>query len=143
MTIEERREYNRKRRDEHRKEYSARRRKWNTEHREEHNARKKKYYAEHREEYNAIMRKRLAEDLNKNGVKKSNIRKRSRRILDRCHANLTGYEIHHCFGYEDPNKFIYIPKSLHIQIHQFLKDNEIPADSNHWNLIRELVNECE
>lgn len=85
----------------------------------------------------------LSEDLNSNGIPKCNIRTRSRKILGKCHAKLPGYEIHHCFGYEDPNKFLYIPKSLHLKIHQFLRDNKIPADSDHWFAIRELVNSCE
>ena len=53
------------------------------------------------------------------------------------------YEIHHCFGYDDPSKFIYISKSLHIKIHQYLRDNNIDADSNHYDYIKHMINECE
>lgn len=117
---------------EHREERIAYQMQYNKEHREE-----------HREELRAYMRKYKAEDLNKNGATKKSIRDQSRRILEKSHAKLPGYQIHHCFGYEDPRKFIYIPKSLHLQIHQLLRDKKIPADSDHWMAIRDLVNSCE
>jgi len=143
MTREERREYMRKRRSEHREEYAARMRKKRSEHREEQREYMKKYNAEHKEELREYRKKYKAEDLNSNGTPKKNIRVVSGRILDKCHTKLPGYEIHHCFRYEDPNKFIYIPKSLHLKIHQLLREKKIPADSDHWNVIRELVNSCE
>lgn len=120
---EARREYMKQYRAED-KEYSKRIRKWRTEHRER-------------------GRKKQAEDVNSAGVTKHWIRVQSHNILFDKHTKLSGYEIHHCFGYEDPSKFIYIPKNLHIKIHQLLRDNRIPSDSNHWNTIRDLVNSCE
>lgn len=146
MTPEERKEYMKRYKAEHR-EY---RKKYNAEHREEKREYlrkymkkyRKKYISEHLEEHKARVRKYQSEDLNSNGVPKKDIRLSSRRILDKCHAKLTGYEIHHCFGYEDAEKFIYIPRELHLKIHKLLKDNHISADSDHWNLIRELVNSC-
>lgn len=142
MTREERREYTREYRAKHRKEYNALMRKYRAEY-PEYNDRKKKRRAERRKELNALLNKYQSEDLNKEGVKKASIRRRSSRILEKCHAKLTGYQIHHCFGYEDPEKFIYIPKSLHIMIHQFLRDNNISADTDHWMKIRDVVNSCE
>lgn len=124
-------------------ECKARSKKYRAEHLEEHKAYRKKYLAEHREECNARKKKHLSENLNRNGVTKHQIRVLSRRFLNRSHSNLTGYEIHHCFGYEDPNKFIYIPKTMHQQIHKILRDNNIPADSDHWNVIRDIVNSYE
>lgn len=84
-------------------------------------------------------------DLNSNGKTKSNIRAQSHYILfeQRKHTNIKGYEIHHAFGYDDPCKFIYIPKSLHIKIHKYLRDNNIDADINHYEHIKYLINECE
>lgn len=139
MTPEERRKY----RAEHLEEFKARRRKRMSERKEERKEYMRKWISEHREHWSAMMRKNRAEDLNKNGVTKHSIRSMSGRILEKCHANLQGYEIHHCFGYDDAEKFIYIPKSLHIKIHQLLRDKKIPSDSDHWNVIRELVNSCE
>lgn len=82
-------------------------------------------------------------DLNSNGKTKNSIRRLSQYILfdKRHHSRLKGYEIHHCFGYEDPNKFIYIPKTLHNAIHQYLRDNNIDADSCHFDSIKHLLNE--
>ena len=98
----------------------------------------KKYQNEYHSEY------RLT-DLNSNGKIKNNIRKMSNHILfdERHHTKLKGYEIHHCFGYEDPSKFIYIPKSLHTKIHKYLRDNNINANSNHYKYISTMINECE
>ena len=53
---------------------------------------------------------------------------------------ISSYEIHHCFGYDDPSKFIYCSKELHLKIHQFLRDNNIDADTDHWMAIRDIVN---
>ena len=136
MTEEERREYRRK--------YM---RKYRAEHREERNERMRKYRAEHREEINERMRKHMrkycAQDLNGSGKRKNNIRTQSRMYLFAKHSRIEGYEIHHCFGYEDYKKFIYIPKQLNIDIHQLLRDRNIPSDKDHWNAIRDLVNSCE
>lgn len=84
-------------------------------------------------------------DLNNLGITKGSIRGRSAYILYviRKHTKLENYEIHHCFGYDDPNKFIYIPKDLHLMIYQRLKDLNISADSNHYNYIVDLINECQ
>ena len=139
MTREERREYKKKRRAEHREKYNARCKKWRSEHREQCNATVRKYRAEHREEHRTRFKKYQAEDLNKYGVTKNYIRTRSRIILGKCHAKLPGYQIHHCFGYDDPGKFIYIPRELHQKIHQYLRDNHIQADIDHFNAIRELI----
>lgn len=125
--------------EEHRKY----RRKYRAEHAEQENERNRKRRAENIERYREGLRKRKAEDLNLNGVTKNHIRKTSREILKICHTKLQGYEIHHCFGYEEPNKFVYIPKALHNKIHRFLWDNGIPADTDHWMKIRDLVNSCE
>lgn len=84
-------------------------------------------------------------DLNSNGQTKHYIRTQSNRILfeQRKHTRFKDYEIHHCFGYDDPSKFIYIPKSLHGKIHQYLRDNNIDANSNHYDYIKHMINECE
>lgn len=147
MNTIQRKEYMRKYmsryRSENRTKLNADHRSRRAERRDEYSARLRNRRAEHKEEWNAYMRKKIAEDVNSVGVTKSHIRRRSRRILDRIHDKLQCYEIHHCFGYEDPNKFIYIPRDLHLKIHQLLRDNNIPVDSDHWNVIRDLVNSCE
>lgn len=82
-------------------------------------------------------------DINANGETKGSIRQKSRAILKRMHLHIDGYEIHHCFGYEDPSKFIYISKALHLKIHKYLRDNNIDASSDHWMSIRDLVNDTD
>lgn len=118
-------------------------RKYYEEHKERCKENVKKWQSEHRDVYNSLMREQKYSDLNANGYPKIRIRLRSKKVLYRSHSKIQGYEIHHCFGYEDPKKFIYIPKYLHTKIHRLLRDNKIQADSNHWNAIRDLVNSCE
>lgn len=140
---EERKAHNKQWREEHREERKAYKKKRYSEHREERKARQKKYRAEHRDQIREGQKRRRRKDLNSQGKEKHCIRALSSYILKKSHAKLPGYQIHHCFGYDDPNFFIYIPKSLHLQIHQLLRDKKIPADSDHWDAIRELVNSCE
>jgi hypothetical protein len=125
-------EYMRKRRAEYKDEY-----------REYARCRQHKLRSEHREEYNEGKRIYKNQDLNRFGRRKSTIRTQSNKYLYSKHSRLNEYEIHHCFGYEDFKKFIYIPKELHLQIHKLLRDRKISPDSDHWMAIRELVNSCE
>ena len=118
-------------------------RKWKAEHRDEMKVRQTNRDAEHMAKHRAYQGKYKAQDLNTNGVPKSKIRTASWNILKKVHAKLDGYQIHHCFGYEDPDKFIYIPRKLHSKIHSFLDSIGIPSDENHWNVIRDMVNSCE
>ena len=121
----------------HRDEYKDYNKSWYQEHREERNAYQKAYNQSHREERNAYMKS----DTNSQGNTKNSIRKKSSSYLFNVlkHTKLEGYEIHHCFGYDDYKKFIYIPKELHLQIHQFLRDNGISADTDHYNQISQLI----
>ena len=82
-------------------------------------------------------------DLNSLGQTKQSIRLKSISILKQMNLKIQGYEIHHCFGYEDASKFIYISKELHLKIHQFLRDNNIDADTDHWMDIRDIVNSAD
>ena len=123
--------------------YKARQRNYYREHREKCLSYSRSYNVEYRKEHREEAKARRRKDLNSQGKEKHCIRTASSYILSKCHAKLPGYEIHHCFGYEDPNCFIYIPKSLHLQIHQLLRDKNITADYDHWMAIRDLVNSCE
>ena len=110
-------------------------------HREEKNARAKAWQQTHKEELRAYNKS----DTNSLGQTKESVRCMSNQYLFKTlkHTKLKNYEIHHCFGYEDYKKFIYIPKSLHLQIHQFLRDNNIDADTDHYNKIVHLIIACE
>ena len=128
----------------HKEHKKAKGKAWYEAHREEKKAKVKAYYQSHKEEYKAYMKAYmkayLKSDLNSLGETKNSIRQKSNNILKQMNLKIPGYEIHHCFGYEDPSKFIYISKSLHLKIHQFLRDNKISADTDHWMAIRDLVN---
>ena len=93
-----------------------------------------------KEKRNEYMKEYTKADVNSFGETKKIIRQKSWCILKQMNLHIEGYEIHHCFTYDDPAKFIYISRSLHLKIHQFLRDNNIDADSDHWMQIRDLVN---
>ena len=109
--------------------------------RESHKAEAKAYREAHRDETIAYINAYKKADTNSNGVSKDSIRCRSRYYLFNVlkHTKLDGYEIHHCFGYDDYKCFIYIPKELHLKIHQYLRDNGISADTDHYSKIAHLV----
>ena len=105
-----------------------------------HKEQRKAWHEANKEHYNAYMKEYKKADVNALGQTKHEIRRKSHAILKQMNLHIDGYQIHHCFGYEDPSKFIYCSKSLHLKIHQYLRDNNINADTDHWMAIRELVN---
>ena len=125
----------------HREERKDYQKSYFQDHREESKARCKAYYQAHKEEYKSYHKS----DTNSLGHTKNNIRTKSRYYLFNVlnHTKLKGYEIHHCFGYDDYRNFIYIPKALHIKIHQYLRDNSIDADTDHYSKIVHLIIACE
>lgn len=90
---------------------------------------------------NAYATKYYKSELNSLGETKASVRNKSRYILKKMHLHLDGYEIHHCFGYNDPSKFIYCSKELHLKIHKYLRDNNIDADSDHFEQIKHLLDD--
>ena len=142
---EEKKAYNKAYYQANREEMNAYQKAYNQAHREEQKAYHKAWEQAHREEMNAYHKAYKKSDTNSLGHTKNSIRAKSSRYLFNVlkHTKLKGYEIHHCFGYNDYRNFIYIPKSLHIQIHQFLRDNSIDADTDHYNKIVHLINACE
>ena len=120
-------------------------------HKEDLKPKMKAYYESHKEKRKTKMKAwreankervkaYMQSDVNSLGQTKESIRKKSRQILKQMHLNIPGYQIHHCFTYDDASKFIYISKSLHLKIHKYLKDHNIDADTDHWMQIREIVN---
>lgn len=99
----------------------------------------KAYYQAHKEQ----MKEYKRADVNSLGQSKHNIRVKSLYILKQMNLHIDGYEIHHCFGYEDPSKFIYCSREMHRTIHQYLRDNNIDASCDHWMAIRDLVNDTD
>ena len=102
---------------------------------------KKAYNQAHKEKRKAYARNYTKIDVNSFGVSKNIIRSKSNYILKKSGIKIPDYEIHHCFTYDDPMKFIYCSKELHLKIHQFLRDNNIDADSDHYEQIKHLLDE--
>ena len=123
----------------HKQERKAAMKVWRESNKEQVKDYQKAYRQAHKEEAKVYNKS----DNNSLGQTKHSIRNKSRRILKRMNLYIHGYQIHHCFGYEDASKFIYISKALHSKIHQYLRDNNIDASTDHWMAIRDLVNDTD
>ena len=110
-------------------------------HKEQHKEDLKAYYQAHKEQVKAYTINYMKNDVNAFCETKNSIRQKSRYILKKSGIKIPDYEIHHCFTYDDPSKFIYCSREIHLQIHQFLRDNNIDADSNHYEQIKHLLDE--
>ena len=80
-------------------------------------------------------------DLNSLGQNKGLIRSKSQRYLKKYGTKIKDYEIHHCCTYTEPYKFIYCSKEIHRLIHAYLRAHNIDADSNHYELIKHLLDD--
>lgn len=136
MTKEERKSYFKVWYQEHKKEHNAKRKAYSKAYNKSHKEELKAWQAANKDKCRAYKQS----DVNSLGQTKKSIRQKSLAILKKSGIKIPGYEIHHCFGYDDASKFIYISKSLHLKIHQLLRDNNIDAGSDHWMDIRDLVN---
>ena len=139
MTKEERKEYLKAYRQAHKEKMKAQHKAWYEANRESEKVKCKAWREANRDKLKAYKQS----DVNSLGQTKESIRKKSLYILKKMHLNIPGYETHHCFGYEDASKFIYISKSLHLKIHKFLRDNHIDASNDHWMQIRDIVNDTD
>ena len=129
----------------HKEQVKAAKKEYYQAHKKEIKASKKSYRQAHKEQYKAYakayQKTYMKADVNSFGESKNNIRSKSRRILKRMNLHIDGYQIHHCFTYDDPTKFIYCSKEIHLQIHKFLRDNNIDADTDHYDKIKHLLDE--
>ena len=112
----------------HKKECNARNKAWQEAHKEDMRAYQKAYQKAYKKA-----------DVNSLGQSKSNIRKKSQHYLNKYGTKIPGYQIHHCCTYNEPYKFIYCSKEMHLKIHQYLRDNNIEADSDHYAQIKHLL----
>ena len=124
----------------HKEEHKAYMKAYKEAHKEQLKAKNKAWREDNKDEYNEYMKAYSKSDVNSLGQTKHSIRKKSQRILKKMNLHIDGYQIHHCFTYDDASKFIYISKALHRKIHKFLRDNNIDADTDHWMAIRDIVN---
>ena len=133
----DRKEYAKAWREAHKDKLKAYKKAYNQAHKEQIKAYMKDYSQAHKDQAKAYKKV----DVNSLGQTKHSIRCKSHAILKQMNLHIKGYEIHHCFGYEDPSKFIYISKSLHLKIHKYLREHNIDASRDHWMQIRDLVND--
>jgi len=114
-------------------------------HRKECNARCKAYIDSHKEEYRnyqkAYHQAYRKKDVNSSGKTKISIRQQSQRYLAKHGIKKPGYQIHHCFTYNEPYKFIYCSKETHRIIHAYLREHNIDADSEHFEQIKHLLDD--
>lgn len=116
------------------KDGRALRKAWRVVHKEELKEHNKAWVEEHKDERKAYNKS----DVNSFGEPKVNIRMKSNYYLKTHGKKIEGYEIHHCCTYNEPYKFIYCSKEMHLKIHQYLRDNNIDADSDHYEQIKHL-----
>ena len=114
---------------------------WQESHKEQYKATVKAWHKEHKEERKEWCRNYHKADVNSNGIRKSNIRVKSWRYLKKYGTKIPGYQIHHCCTYTEPYKFIYCSKEMHRLIHAYLKQHNIDADSDHYDLIKHLLDD--
>lgn len=157
---EYKREYNKAYHESHKEEHNARSKAYYQSHKDALKARRKEYNEEHKDQQRAYkkawdeahkdecrdyqrnyMKSYIKSDMNSFGQTKESIRLKSRYYLNKHGTKIAGYQIHHCFGYSDPKKFIYCSKEMHLKIHQYLRDNNIDADSDHYGQIKHLLDE--
>lgn len=110
---------------------------YHKEHKEERNSISKAWREAHKEEYRAYQRA----DVNSLGQTKNSIRLKSLRYLAKYGKKISGYQIHHCCTYTEPYKFIYCSKEMHSLIHSYLRQHNIDADSDHYDLIKHLLDD--
>ena len=125
----------------HKEERNAYSRAYYQTHKEKHKVIVKAWQEAHRQEINEHARVYYKSDINSHGKSKGIIRMKSQYILKKSGIKIPGYQIHHCFTYNDPSKFIYCSKETHLKIHQYLRDNNIDADSDHYEQIKHLLDE--
>lgn len=106
-----------------------------------HKDKAKAYYEKIKNKKNAYMKNYFRSDINSLGQTKQCIRVKSLSYLSKYGKKIPNYQIHHCFTYDDPTKFIYCSKDMHLKIHQFLRDNNIDADSDHYEQIKHLLDD--
>ena len=138
--------------DSHKVSVKSKKKEYYAANRESVKSKKKEYYAANKQEckdkvkaYRQAHKQEIKAyfqfDLNALGQTKNSIRCKSQYILKKSGIKIPGYQIHHCCTYNDPTKFIYCSKETHLKIHQFLRDNNIDADTDHYDKIKHLLDE--
>lgn len=133
----DRKEYDKAYYQKHKEDRKAYQREYNQKHKDHYKDYQKSYRESHKEDKKAYQRA----DVNSFGKTKHNIRNKSRRYLQKHGTKIPGFQIHHCFTYDDPYKFIYCSIEKHLEIHKYLRENKIEADTDHYEQIKHLLDD--
>ena len=141
MTREECKEYQKAYYQAHKEQRIAQVKAWRAANKKHYKTYQKAWHKANKDRDNTLSKAYHQSDVNTLGQTKNSIRTKSRYYLSKHGIKIPGYEIHHCFTYDDPSKFIYCSKETHLKIHQFLRDNNIDASSDHYEQIKHLLDE--
>ena len=145
MSKEERKEYQKAYQKEyykaHKEQVKAAKKAYQKAHKEQIKAYQKAYQKANKEELKAYQKAYQKADVNSLGQTKQYIRKKSQRYLKKYGTMIPDYEIHHCFTYAEPYKFIYCSIEMHRLIHSYLRQHDIDADSDHYEQIKHLLDD--
>lgn len=125
----------------HKKDIISKKKAYYQKHKEDKKAYNKSYRESHKDYYNDYSKKYSKADVNSFGKTKDSIRQKSKYYLKKHGTKIPGYQIHHCFTYDEPYKFIYCSREKHLEIHQYLRDNNINANTNHYEQIKHLLDD--
>lgn len=133
--------YNKAYYESHKEARKASMKAWQESHKEQYKDYQKAYREAHKDQVKAYMKDYKKADVNSKGQTKHSIRMKSLRYLKKYGTKIKGYQIHHCCTYDDPYKFIYCSIEMHRLIHAYLRAHNIDADSNHYELIKHLLDD--
>ena len=129
----------------HKELEKAKKKEWYEAHKEQRKATTKAYRQAHKEQCKEYAKEYakvyIKSDVNSFGETKHNIRQKSQYYLNKYGTKIPGYQIHHCCTYDDPYKFIYCSKEMHLLIHSYLRQHNIDADSDHYKYIKHILDD--
>lgn len=137
MKKEERKEYNKAWRAANKDKVKAYNKSYYQDNKDKCNALNKEWRDSHKDERVAYKKS----DVNSEGKPKEYIRCKSRYYLSKHGKKIPGYQIHHCCTYNEPSKFIYCSKEMHLLIHQYLQEHNIDANREHYEQIKHLLDD--
>lgn len=121
----------------HKEDRKAYQRAYRESHKDQYKDYQKSYRESHKEDDKAYKKA----DVNSFGIPKVKIRVKSNQYLKKHGTKIPGYQIHHCFTYDEPYKFIYCSIKKHLEIHKYLRENKIEAETNHYEQIKHLLDD--
>ena len=141
MNIEQRKEQLKAYYQSHKEQIKEQKKAYYLAHKEHEKARLKAWREANKDRYINYLNDFKKADLNSIGKTKYSIRNKSNYYLAKYGKKIPGYQIHHCCTYNEPYKFIYCSKEMHLLIHSYLREHHINADSDHYEQIKHLLDD--